>query len=86
MIIFKSLLPKESFEKEIILSSRDFEKKVNDTNKINFKTFLNCLALAGLNVKYDIYSNSIQKIIFLFERMHQSKGVKESMIKLAQIK
>lgn len=66
-------------------SSKGFQD-IEQNEKIDFKCFLNCIALASQYIRYDINSNPVQKFIFLLERIHQSKGLINSMINLSMIK
>jgi hypothetical protein len=67
------------------LSLKGF-KEIEENNKIDYKGFLNCIALASQYIKYDISSNKIQKLIFLLERIHQCQGLQNAMKQLALIK
>ena len=67
------------------MSSKGY-KEIEENNKINFNGFMNSIALASQYLIYDFNSNSIQKLIFLLERIHQSEGLKKAMMRLSLIK
>lgn len=67
------------------LSSKGFTE-TEKNSQIEFKGFINCIALASQYIKYDVDSNSIQKLIYLLERINQSSGLKKAMMKYAKIK
>lgn len=75
----------EESKYQINLSSKGF-KEIEENDKIDFNSFMNCIALGSQHIKYDVNSNSIQKLIFLLERIHQSEGLKKAMIKLSLTK
>lgn len=79
-------LDHDLFKKKPIYYSTSFQDNSTEKNKLNFKIFLNCLGLISQYMKFDIYSNSLQKFMFLFERIHQSEGLKNVIKKNSSVK
>jgi len=57
-----------------------------DNDKIDFTTYLNCIALASQHLKYDINPNPIQKLIFLLNKLGQSEGYTNANKQLSSLK
>jgi hypothetical protein len=65
------------------IDSQGNVKKNNSSGKeaINFELFLDSLALASMHNKTHEECTEIEKIIFLAEKMSQSKGVDKSQLR-----
>jgi len=80
------LMVQDQFNKKTFYYSTNIQDNPTERKKLNFKIFLNSLGLVSQYMKYEIYSNSLQKFMFLLERIHQSEGLKEVKKKNSSVK
>ena len=57
------------------------KKKISKNEKINFYMFLESLALVALNMKYNESLGIVDKLLYLIEKMNQSKGINKSQLR-----
>ncbi len=77
---------KSTYDLNEIKSDNSFEvqphvKKFNNNNLINFPLFLQSLAMTAMFFKFDNKFRDLDKILYLLERMNQSKGLKNIQLK-----
>ena len=56
------------------------------SEKLDFKNFLDSIALIGLNIKYQSNLNNIEKIAYILEMINNFKGMEINKIKPVKIK
>lgn len=56
-------------------------KEIKDNNKINFNSFMDTLLLISIHIRAEEEITSIERILYLVQRMANSKGVSKSCLK-----
>ena len=75
-ILAEQILSEENNEIDI-----KFIKEIKDHGKINFNSFMDTLLLTSIHIRKEEEISSIERILYLIQRMANSKGVSISCLK-----
>lgn len=59
----------------------DLIKEIKDNGKINFNSFMDSLLLTSIYIRREEDISSIERILYLIQRMANSKGISKSCLK-----
>lgn len=89
----QNLLPSDvikslSFQENSLFSRNQelnkIKTKITKNEKVNFYMFLEALGLIAVNIKYNDNFDTTDKILYLIEKMNQSKGINKSQLRTGQ--